>query len=73
MGMSKASEILFVVREADDGGYLAEAVGHSIFTEADTPETLRQMVRDAVACHFEEDERPHAIRLHFVRDEVIAA
>jgi len=68
--MSKASEILFVVREADDGGYLAEAVGHSIFTEAETLEELRAMVRDAVACHFEENKRPHAIRLHFVRDEV---
>jgi len=71
--MNRAAEILFVVREADDGGYLAEAVGHSIFTEAETLEELRTMVRDAVTCHFEEDQRPHAIRLHFVRDEVIAA
>lgn len=67
------TEILFVVREADDGGFIAEAVGPSIFTEADTLDELRAMVRDAVACHFEEGQRPRAIRLHFVRDEVIAA
>ena len=41
-----------MVRKADDGGYLAEAVGHSIITEAESLEELRTMVRDAVACHF---------------------
>jgi len=63
------SEILFVVREGDDGGLIAEAVGHSIVTEADDLDALRTMVRDAVACHFEEGQRPRAIRLHYVHDE----
>ncbi len=65
-------EIIFVVSEPPEGGYAAEALGHAIFTAADTPEELNWMVRDAVVCHFEEASRPKIIRLHFVRDEVIA-
>jgi hypothetical protein len=67
------SEILFVVTEAPEGGYVARAVGESIVTEADDVPQLREAVRDAVHCHFDGDARPTAIRLHFVRDEVIAA
>lgn len=66
-------EIIFNVEESPDGGFDATALGAPIFTQADTPEELRAMVRDAVECHFEESERPQLIRLHFVRDEVIAA
>jgi len=69
------TEILFIVEEAAEGGYVAHAVGASIVTEADDLDQLREMVRDAVRCHFEDAdaERPLAIRLHLVRDEVIAA
>jgi hypothetical protein len=67
------TEILFLVEEAAEGGYTARAVGASIFTEADTLEQLREAVRDAVRCHFEESHRPPVIRLHLVHDEVIAA
>ena len=67
------SEIIFLVKESPEGGYEAQAVSASIFTEADTLEELREMVKDAVACHFDELERPKLIRLHFVREEVIAA
>ena len=66
------SEIIFSVEEAPEGGYTAVALGYSIVTEADTLAELREMVRDAVRCHFEEGEWPPVIRLHFVRDEVIA-
>jgi hypothetical protein len=66
------NEIIFVVSEPPGGGYAAEALGHSIFTGADTLEELNAMVRDAVVCHFEEDVRPKIIRLHFVREELIA-
>ncbi len=66
------SEIIFTVEEAPEGGYSARALGYSIFTEGDDLDDLRAMVRDAVECHFEESERPRIIRLHFVRDEVIA-
>ena len=67
------SEIIFVVEESPEGGYEARALGHAIFTEADTAEGLREQVRDAVACHFEGAERPKIIRLHFVREEVLPA
>jgi hypothetical protein len=30
------------------------------------------MVRDAVRCHFDEGDAPGVIRLHFVREEVLA-
>ena len=68
------SEIVFVVEEAPEGGYTARALGEPIFTEADTMDQLRQMVRDAVHCHFPDDSaRPKVIRLHSVKDEVIAS
>ena len=64
------SEIVFLVEEAPEGGFTARALGTSIFTEADTLDALRGAVRDAVACHYDDAERPKFIRLHFVRDEV---
>ena len=67
------TEILFIVEEAAEGGYTARAVGPSIFTEADDLDQLRDAVRDAVRCHFEDADRPKAIRLHLVHDEVTAA
>jgi predicted RNase H-like HicB family nuclease len=67
------SEIIFVVEEAPEGGYSARAVGESIFTQAETVAELHERVRDAVRCHFEGNGAPRLIRLHFVRDEVIAA
>ena len=66
------NEVIFVVEEAPEGGYTARALGASIFTEADTLAELHAQVRDAVQCHFEEGERPKMIRLHFVREEVLA-
>lgn len=67
------NEIVFLVEEAHEGGFTARALGESIFTEADTLDELRNCVRDAVACHYDDTERPKLIRLHFVRDEVIPA
>ncbi len=67
------SEIIFLIQDSAEGGYEARALDHSIYTEGDTREDLHRMIRDAVACHFDEDERPKVIRLHFVREEVIAA
>ncbi len=67
------TEIIFVVEEAAEGGYSARALGCPIFTQADSMDTLKLEVRDAVRCHFDEGEAPRVIRLHIVRDEVIAA
>lgn len=65
-------EITLLVEESPEGGYEARAIGCSIFTEADSFEDLKLMVRDAVSCHFEEADRPRVIRLHLVREEVLA-
>ena len=66
------SEIIFMAQEPPEGGFAAEALGYPIFTVGKTLEELNEMVRDAVICHFEEENRPKIIRLHFVREEVIA-
>ena len=65
-------ELIFVVEEAPEGGYTARALNAPIFTEADTLDDLPNQVRDAVRCHFDEGKAPRVIRLHFVREEVIA-
>ena len=66
------NEIIFVIEEAVEGGFTARALGESIFTEAETLDTLRQQVRDAVHCHFDDGKAPKVIRLRFIRDEVLA-
>ena len=66
------NEIIFIVEDSPEGGYVAKAAGKSIYTEADTLDELHAQVRDAVRCHFDESAAPKLIRLHFVRDEVIA-
>jgi predicted RNase H-like HicB family nuclease len=75
--LSSVSEIIFEVQQDEaDGGYVATALGHSIVTQGDTLEELRTMVKDAVHCHFGDGvpgPMPKIIRLHFVRDEVLAA
>ena len=64
----RMSEIIFLIQEDPEGGFIAEALGHSIVTQANTMDELRENVRDAVICHFdEESERPLVIRLHQVR------
>jgi hypothetical protein len=66
------SEIIFAVEESPEGGFEAKALGYSIYTQADTIEELKGMVQDAVRCHFDEGSGPRVIRLHLVKDEVIA-
>ncbi len=65
-------ELIFLVEESDEGVCTAKGLGVSIFTEAETKEELRESVKDAVRCNFE-DNRPKLIRLHFVREEVFAS
>ena len=65
------SEIIFAVSESPEGGYEARALGHSIYTQASSLSELKDLVRDAVRCHFDDATRPRVIRLHMVKDEVI--
>jgi len=67
------SELVFEVTQETDGGLVAECLTESIFTQADNWEELRQNVREAVAAYyFDRPRRPSALRLHLVRDEVLA-
>ena len=68
----KTKEIIFIVEEAPEGGYTANALGFSIYTEADNWEELKQEIKDAIKCHFKEKNRPDIIHLHAVREERIA-
>ncbi|MBM3294419.1 MAG: 2-oxoisovalerate dehydrogenase [Candidatus Aminicenantes bacterium] len=65
------NEIIFIVGESPEGGYEARALGHSIFTEADSYAELKSAILDAVRCHFNDLEAPRIIRLHQVREEVL--
>ena len=69
-----ATAIIFEVTEDEvDGGYSATALGYGIHTQGDSVDEIRRNVREAVDCYFDESmPRPRLIRLHFVRDEVLA-
>ena len=74
MSENRIKEIIFLVEEDDEGGYVAKAINQSIFTQADSLQELRELIKDAVHCHYpDEKNRPQLIRLHIVRDEVIAS
>jgi len=66
-------EIIFIVEEDLESGFIARALGESIFTEAETIEDLHLRVKEAVHCHFDQDKTPSIIRLHYVREEVLPA
>ncbi len=59
-------EIIFLIEEAPDGGFIAKALGYSIFTQAETMEDIKKEIKDAVHCHFDEENLPKMVRLHFV-------
>ncbi|NNM95020.1 MAG: 2-oxoisovalerate dehydrogenase [Bacteroidia bacterium] len=65
------NELIFLIEESPEGGYTARALGEDIFTEADTMEELKKMIRDAVSCHYEKSILPKIIRLHFVKEELL--
>ena len=65
-------ELIFEIRDAEEGGYCARALGYAIFTQAETWEELRNNVREAVLLHFDDtDVRPRVVQLHYVKDELI--
>ena len=67
------TELIFLVEEDLEGGYNAKALGENIFTQGDTMKELKEMIKDAVECHFDTPEQmPKMIRLHFVKEEVFA-
>jgi predicted RNase H-like HicB family nuclease len=65
-------ELIFEVRDAEEGGYWARALGHAVFTQADTWDALRANVLEATALHFEDSvDRPRLLQLHYVKDELV--
>ena len=66
------NELVFEVTQEADGGFVAEALGESIITQADTWDELRDNVREAVRAFYFDRPAPSRLRLHLVRDEVIA-
>jgi predicted RNase H-like HicB family nuclease len=75
MRLTGGSEIIFSVEEAPEGGYVASALGFGITTQAETLEELRQNVREAVDCFFDDDDpaRPRTICLRMLQEEIFAA
>ena len=65
-------EIVFSVTQETDGGYVAECLSHDIFTQGNTWEELRANAREAVAAYFFDGPKPATVRLHLVRDELLA-
>ncbi len=68
----KLKEIIFLVEEDPVGGYTAQSLGESIFTEGETLEELKENIKDAMKCHFDKEETPYFVRLHIVREERFA-
>lgn len=65
-------ELIFEIRDAEEGGFYARALGHAIFTQGETWDDLRANVLEAVSLHFEEAaKRPRLVQMHYVKDELI--
>lgn len=65
-------ELIFEIRDAEEGGLFARALGHNIFTQAESWDELRRNVLEAVSLHFEEaTTRPRLVQMHYVKDELI--
>ena len=67
------NELVFQVTQESDGGFVAECLSEDIFTQGDSWEELRRNVKEAVAAFFFDRPQPVSIRLHLVRDEVLAS
>jgi hypothetical protein len=67
----KAQQVTFVVKKDPERGYNAHAVRHSIFTQADTAKEMKEMIREAVKCHFDAGERPSRIRVRFPKRTIL--
>jgi predicted RNase H-like HicB family nuclease len=66
------SELVFEVTQESDGGFIAEALGENIVTEAESWEQLRANVKEAVEAYYFDEPKPANVRLHLRRDEVLA-
>jgi hypothetical protein len=71
-GYPNLVELIFEVRDAEEGGFFARALGHGIFTEGENWDELRANVLEAVSLHFEDaTTRPRFVQMHYVKNELI--
>jgi hypothetical protein len=57
-------ELIFEIRDAEEGGFFARALEHAIFSEAETWDELRANVLEAVSLHFEDAPvRPRLVQM----------
>jgi hypothetical protein len=70
--MERMNEVVFEVVQEADGGYCAECLTESIFTQADSWSELQRNVIEAVNAFCFDRPAPASVRLHLVRDEVLA-
>jgi Zn ribbon nucleic-acid-binding protein len=61
-------EISFIVEKSFKGGFIAKAIGESIFYRSQTMEDLQINVKEAVECHFEDHSIPDSIRFSVLQD-----
>jgi hypothetical protein len=65
-------ELTFLVHEAEEGGYYAEAAGIGIFAEGDTMDELKKSIKSGIECYYENtSDAPLFAHLHFVKDEIM--
>lgn len=75
--LKEMDEISFQVQRDDDSGWLvaswdAPNGSGGISTQGKDLRDLQEQIMEAVAVHFDADETPHRIRLHFINDPILA-
>ena len=59
------NEIVFEITEDAEGGFSAEAIGESIFTQADSWDELKANVREAVQAFYFDSIPPRSISVRW--------
>jgi hypothetical protein len=67
----KAKEIYFIIEDSIEGGFEAKAIGYPIYTEGETVSETKENIKDAINCHFDENEKPSIINIRYVKEEII--
>lgn len=55
--MTTPNIIQFFIQTDPEGGYTAQAVGYSIYTQGETLDETARNIKEAVECHFGEDKK----------------
>jgi hypothetical protein len=65
----RTMDLIFEVRDAEEGGLWARAVGQPIFTQAETWDELEANLLEVAELHFEDTlVRPQLVHVHYVND-----